>query len=78
MANILDAADDVVVQLELGELLKSLEVVNLNDVLIGERKVGEFPKWLVIGVEDLVLLVVLHQVLPIQELSNCPLTTFSV
>ena len=62
MVQTLNAANDVVVKLKLLQLVHSLQVVDLNDVLVGETQVAELPERHVILIIDAVLPVVRYQV----------------
>ena len=62
MLQIFNLADDVVVQLQFHKPVHTLEVIDFDDVQIGERQVLQIPQRLVILVIDLVLLVVLDDV----------------
>lgn len=64
MTDVLNRLDDVVVQLQLGQLLHTLEVVNDPNVLVRQLEVRQIPNGLVIIIVDPVLLVVLYGVLP--------------
>jgi hypothetical protein len=57
---------DIVIQLQSLKAVKTLEVVDLNDVFVGEGEMGELPQGGVVFPEDLVLAVILNQVFPKQ------------
>ena len=56
--------NDIIVQLQFLKTVKALQVVDLNDVFVGQREMVELPERCVILPKDLVLAVILNQVFP--------------
>ena len=56
--------NDIIVQLQFLKTVKALQVVDLNDVFVGQREMVELPERCVILPKDLVLTVILNQVFP--------------
>lgn len=70
MVQILNFTNDVVVQLELGQLLKPGQIVDFDDVFVGETQVLQLPQRCLILIVDLILLVIFHDILPDEDIIN--------
>ena len=63
LAQVLNLANDVVVELQLGQFRHTIQVIDADDVLVAERKVLEVPQRVLIPIKYLVVLIVLNEVL---------------